>query len=68
MTLQHQDEGVEVFLSQPVFEEVDTCLDRIDLMRWHGLNRPILHDIFALKSYEDARYCEERFGLRILKR
>ncbi len=65
---ERQDSGTDIFLSQPIFEEVETCLERVDKVRSYGIDRPIFHNIFPLKNYEDSLYCERRFGLKIPKR
>jgi 5,10-methylenetetrahydrofolate reductase len=57
--------GVDVFLAEQMFEDIDTYLGRLRAVRKAGISKPIVHSIFPLKSYADALFCEEKFGWKI---
>lgn len=62
------ESGVDVFLTQPFFGNIDNMLEGLDLARSIGVDAYIVFNIFPLKSLEDALRCEARFGWKIPKR
>ncbi len=54
--------GVDVFIAESFFEDIDCYFSRVDNFRKAGIARPIVHSIFPLKSYEDGLSCVEKFG------
>lgn len=57
--------GVDLFLAESLFEDVDTYVERIRAARKAGIRVPIIHTIFPLRSHEDALACMAKFGWRI---
>jgi 5,10-methylenetetrahydrofolate reductase len=57
--------GVDIFLAESFFEDVDTYIVKLRAVRKAGITRPILHSIFPLKSYDDAVMCSQKFGWNI---
>jgi 5,10-methylenetetrahydrofolate reductase len=57
--------GVDVFLAEQMFEDLEAYLLRVRALRRSGISKPIIHSLFPLKNYEDAIYCEQKFGWKI---
>ncbi|MDG6997317.1 MAG: methylenetetrahydrofolate reductase [Nitrososphaerota archaeon] len=57
--------GIDIFVAESLFEDVETHLNRVSKLRRHGISAPIIHNIFPLRSYEDALTCKNKFGWRI---
>ncbi len=62
---QRESSGVDIFLAEQMFENINTYVHRIQDIRRAGIKAPIIHNIFPLKSYEDAVKCIEKFGWTI---
>ncbi len=60
-----EEAGIDIFVAESMFEDVETCLDRVRDARSFGIDSPIIHSIFPLRSYEDALYCIQKFGWKI---
>lgn len=59
--------GVDLFLAEQMFEDLERYQERIKRLRRSGITKPVLHSLFPLKSFEDAMYCEQKFGWKIPK-
>lgn len=57
--------GVDLFLAESLFENIDTYLERITMARKAGIRLPIIHTIFPFRGYEDALLCSRKFGWAI---
>jgi 5,10-methylenetetrahydrofolate reductase len=57
--------GVDIFVTESLFEDIPTYLDWIRLARDQGVKIPIVHNIFPLKDYDDAVICIQKFGWKI---
>ncbi len=57
--------GVDIFVTESLFEDTNTYLDRVVFARDKGVNVPIVHNIFPLKDYDDAVMCIQKFGWKI---
>lgn len=57
--------GVDLFLAESLFEDLDTYFTRVEAVRKAGARLPIIHTVFPLRSYEDAVNCIQKFGWRI---
>ncbi|MHB8566672.1 MAG: methylenetetrahydrofolate reductase [Nitrososphaerales archaeon] len=57
--------GVDMFLAESLFEDVETYADRIRSARKSGLKLPMIHTIFPLRGYDDAIVCVKKFGWNI---
>jgi 5,10-methylenetetrahydrofolate reductase len=57
--------GVDMFVTESMFDPTDEYLHRVQHARKLGVSGPILHSIFPLKSYEDALSIVEKFGWKI---
>lgn len=62
-----QDSGVDVFVTESLFEDIEQYLQRIANLRRAGVKVPLVHSIFAFRDYEDAVACREKFGWEISK-
>jgi 5,10-methylenetetrahydrofolate reductase len=62
---QREFSGVDVFIAESFFENVDDYLAKVALIRKASIRSPIIHSIFPLKGFEDAIMCVEKFGWRI---
>jgi 5,10-methylenetetrahydrofolate reductase len=60
--------GVDIFLAESLFEDVETYMGRIRASRKAGIMRPIIHNIFPLRGYDDALICKNKFGWQISDR
>lgn len=65
MARQRELSGVDIFVTESLFEETSSNLDRVIYARDKGVTAPIVHNIFPLKSYEDAITCINKFGWKI---
>lgn len=54
--------GVDLFLAEQMFEDVETYLRRIEDVRKFGIHKPILHSIFPIKDFQDAQFLIKKFG------
>lgn len=54
--------GIDIFVTESLFENIDRYLDRIAKIRNLGITSPIIHNIFPFKSYDDAIACTSKFG------
>jgi 5,10-methylenetetrahydrofolate reductase len=54
--------GVDIFIGEQMFEDLDVYLARIDAIRKYGIRKPIVHSIFPLKDHEDASALVQKFG------
>ncbi|MCL4517831.1 MAG: methylenetetrahydrofolate reductase, partial [Thaumarchaeota archaeon] len=59
---ERQTAGIDMFVAESLFEEVEIHLRRVLNARRHGINRPIIHNVFPLRGYEDALACKRKFG------
>ena len=54
--------GVDIFLGEQMFEDLDAYLARVEAIRKYGIQKPIVHSIFPLKDDEDAIGLVQKFG------
>lgn len=54
--------GVDLFIGEQMFEDLETYLARIEAIRKYGIHKPIVHSIFPLKDDEDAASLVQKFG------
>lgn len=54
--------GVDIFLGEQMFEDLDAYLARVEAIRKYGIQKPIVHSIFPLKDDEDAASLVQKFG------
>jgi 5,10-methylenetetrahydrofolate reductase len=54
--------GVDIFVGEQMFENLETYLSRIETIRKYGISAPIVHSIFPLKDDEDAISLVRKFG------
>ena len=57
--------GVDIFLAEQMFEDVDSYIRRIETVRKYGIKKPIVHSILPIKDYSDAMYLISKFGWSI---
>jgi len=62
---QREIAGVDIFVTESLFEDTSTYLDRVIAARDKGVEIPIVHNIFPLRDYEDAVMCIQKFGWKI---
>jgi 5,10-methylenetetrahydrofolate reductase len=62
---QREASGIDLFVTESLFEETSKYLDRVILAREKGISIPIIHNIFPFRSYEDAVSCAKNFGWKI---
>ena len=62
---QREAAGVDILVTESLFEDTLEYLDKVVYAREKGLKIPIIHNIFPLKDYQDAVYCVEKFGWKI---
>jgi 5,10-methylenetetrahydrofolate reductase len=62
---ERESSGVDIFLAEQMFEDMDAYLERIRSVRKAGVTKPIVHTLFPLKNYDDAVYCQQKFGWTI---
>lgn len=60
-----QASGVDILVTESLFEKIDKYLDRIVKLRKSGIKIPLIHNIFAFRDYEDAVACKQKFGWQI---
>lgn len=57
--------GVDIFVTESLFEDTQTNLERVAIARDRGITVPIVHNIFPLRDYDDAVTCVQKFGWKI---
>lgn len=57
--------GVDLFVTESLFERVETHLARISKLRGMGVKTPIIHSIFPFRDYSDALTCIKKFGWKV---
>lgn len=57
--------GVDIFVTESLFENIDKHLDRISTLRDLGVMTPIIHNIFPFRDYQDALTCVRKFGWKV---
>ncbi len=57
-----QASGVDIFVTESLFERIDKYLDRVVKLRKNGVKIPLIHNVFAFRDYEDAIACKQKFG------
>jgi 5,10-methylenetetrahydrofolate reductase len=57
--------GVNIFVTESLFEDTEVYLDRISKLRVLGVRVPIIHNIFPFRDYEDAISCIDKFGWKV---
>jgi 5,10-methylenetetrahydrofolate reductase len=62
---QREKSGVNIFLAEQMFEDLDRYVNRLEEVRKSGIVSPVIHSIFPFKSLQDALYCTRKFGWRI---
>lgn len=62
---EREERGVDVFLAEQMFEEIDSYLGRIETLRKFGISKPIVHSIFPIKDYQDGLGLVQKFGWEI---
>jgi 5,10-methylenetetrahydrofolate reductase len=65
LTRQRELAGVDIFVTESLFEDTTKYLDRVISAREKGVKIPIIHNVFPLRDYEDAIMCIEKFGWKI---
>ncbi len=65
LTRQRELAGVDIFVTESLFEDAPIYLDKVILAREKGVKIPIVHNIFPLKDYADAIMCIQKFGWKI---
>jgi 5,10-methylenetetrahydrofolate reductase len=63
--LQREASGIDIFVTESLFEEIEAYLDRVVKVRGFGIKSPIVHNIFAFRDYDDALACVQKFGWRV---
>jgi len=59
--------GIDLFVAESFFDDSDSYFSKVKDIRKAGINRPIIHNVFPLRNYEDAILCIEKFGWSISK-
>jgi 5,10-methylenetetrahydrofolate reductase len=55
--------GADCLLAQPPTADLSRTLERhVDLLKEHGLEKKVLHNIFPFRSRDDIDACRTRFG------
>lgn len=57
--------GVDLFVTESLFEDVDKHLGKISKLRALGVKTPIIHNIFPFRDYQDASTCINKFGWKV---
>jgi 5,10-methylenetetrahydrofolate reductase len=57
-----QESGVDVFVTESLFENTDRYLERVVKLRRDGIKAPLIHNIFPFRDYDDAVACKQKFG------
>jgi 5,10-methylenetetrahydrofolate reductase len=57
--------GVDIFLAEQMFDDIDSYMSRIERVRKFGISKPIVHSIFPIKDYEDGVNLVKKFGWNI---
>jgi 5,10-methylenetetrahydrofolate reductase len=57
--------GVDIFVTESTFEEMDQYFERVSRLRSRKLNGPIIHSVFPFRDYEDAVACVQKFGWKV---
>ena len=60
-----ESSGVDIFVSESLFEDAEIYLERVSKIRELGVKTPIIHSIFPFRSYEDAVSCTKKFGWKV---
>ena len=60
-----ESSGVNIFVSESLFEDAEMYLERVSKIRELGVKTPIIHSIFPFRSYEDAVSCTKKFGWKV---
>jgi 5,10-methylenetetrahydrofolate reductase len=65
-TIQERElSGVDIFLAEQMFDEIESYLGRIERVRKFGISKPIVHSIFPIKDYGDGLNLVNKFGWKI---
>ncbi|MHB2037218.1 MAG: methylenetetrahydrofolate reductase [Nitrososphaerales archaeon] len=62
---ERQDSGVDLFVTESLFEDTERYLRRVVKLRKDGVKAPLIHNIFPFRDYDDAVSCKQKFGWRI---
>lgn len=62
---QREESGVDIFVTESLFEDTGVYLDRVTAARDSGVKIPIIHNVFPFKDYDDAVTCVQKFGWKI---
>jgi len=65
LTRQRELAGVDIFVTESLFEDPNSHLELVSSARARGVRNPVIHNIFPLKDYEDAMMCVQKFGWKI---
>ena len=65
---ERESAGIDVFVTESLFEDTEKYLDRILKIRSLGVEAPIIHSIFPFRDYEDAVKCVQKFGWNVSER
>ncbi|MDA4112159.1 MAG: methylenetetrahydrofolate reductase [Thaumarchaeota archaeon] len=65
MAKQREVSGVDIFVTESLFEDTNVYLRRVAELRDLGFRAPIIHNIFPFRDYEDAMACVKRFGWNV---
>ncbi len=57
--------GVDIFVTESLFEDIDRHLGRISKLRKSGVKTPVIHNIFPFRDYQDALTCVTKFGWKV---
>jgi len=60
-----ESSGVDIFISESSFGNVHKSLENVQKLRKEGIRNPVIHSIFPLRDYEDAKACVEKFGWKV---
>ena len=59
---ERESAGIDMFVAESLFEEVEIHLKRVLNARRRGIQAPIIHNVFPLRGHEDALACRRKFG------
>jgi len=63
--MERQDSGVDIFVTESLFENMDKYLARVVKLRKDGVTTPLIHNIFPFRDYADAIACKQKYGWKI---
>ena len=64
---ERESSGVDIFVTESFFENIDKYLERVAKLRMEGVKAALIHSVFPFRDYDDAIACTKKFGWKVSK-